>query len=987
MAGGPSGFVNLLLAAAGAGALGALVVAVFFWARNAPNYRDIRRALRPTGLRTPEEMLASYGAIYLNRFIAAASGAACGHGRSALQRYLDPTLEIDKRFAIAFAAALVLGNLAIASLVPLNPYGAYLALFCAVMGLAYGVCDVQENRTLEEIFAAGPGVDPGQAARASRWTRLKFVTLYFAWPAAVGLLVKFGHDNAYDLFYGALEFAPLAVLILACLWTSLARVLWASRVSVVSALAGYYLFLSVIQAQDLFADTTYGDQWGWHCAYWTGVFASVAFIWALPVHYAARAAVEGDQSAWYVDAVASDWLIRWTPRLLGMIPVVAVLLGVLGAAVETRYAMSLVGGLSMQFVLLSFGGWFTLGFVILVMVERRDFVARFLSGRNSRWSTAIVWVCALATSIVFVFLVSAPLRATQHLDRAALAPILLGSGVLLFGLLSRLSDRVGMPILGFFIAALVVLTASNVRFNDVRPLRITNASELPHQMGLPEAVAAWRTANHCDAGDGRACPPALIVAADGGASRAAYFSAAVVGALLDRLANPGQDDLVPSKCADPDNPARCFFAFSGVSGGSFGLASVKAALLDATLHAGDGPPCAHASKTEGPWRGCLERLVAGDYLSPAFVGLAFRDQIAPPVYPFTDTEIWGDRAVLLEKAWERNYLAQRTGDLHATDCGLARTDAGLCRPFATARSDGRWTPLLLLNGTSVQTGRRVIASEIQPVWTKGGQAQTLLPWSYDFFDIFGASCGTPALDARPNNCASSAGAGDQPWANVRLSTATLLSARFPIISPAGHVHMRGKDNPHGDGIVDGGYFENSGLSTALDVAAGLKAMNLTPIVLSISNDPTVEKVPTTPSGSAEPECRSLILRLDVRRAESNSIWIRAGEILQAPLTALLNTRDGHADEATHSLRQRLQAWDAQASDLCDPKTASFFPIRVYAEGSRFAMPDLSMSWWLSPIVQKALDRQLEHPKNIQQLDLLLRRLAREGRQTRDAQTP
>ena len=30
-----------------------------------------------------------------------------------------------------------------------------------------------------------------------------------------------------------------------------------------------------------------------------------------------------------------------------------------------------------QFVLLSLGGWFTLGFVILVMVARRDLVARF----------------------------------------------------------------------------------------------------------------------------------------------------------------------------------------------------------------------------------------------------------------------------------------------------------------------------------------------------------------------------------------------------------------------------------------------------------------------------------------------------------------------------------------------------------------------------------------------------------------------------------
>jgi hypothetical protein len=270
----------------------------------------------------------------------------------------------------------------------------------------------------------------------------------------------------------------------------------------------------------------------------------------------------------------------------------------------------------------------------------------------------------------------------------------------------------------------------------------------------------------------------------------------------------------------------------------------------------------------------------------------------------------------------------------------------------------------------------VIASEIQPLWTSGTDTSALHPWSYDFFDIFGASCGSPDADARPDNCASAAAVGAQAPANIRLSTAALLSARFPIISPAGHVHMRGKDNPHGDGIVDGGYFENSGLSTALDVAAALRVMNLTPIVLSISNDPTVEKVQAASSGVDKVECSPAFLHLEVRRAESNSVWIRAVEILQAPLTTLLNTRNGHADEAARALKQRLQEWDAP--DACDPKTASFFPIRVYAEGSRFAMPDMSMSWWLSPIVQKALDRQLEHPKNIAQLDLLLGRLAHPG---------
>ncbi len=209
MAGGSNGGLNVLAAIAGVGAVIAFLVAAYFWAKNARNYSIVRRALLPTGLGTPEEMLVSYDANYLSRFIIAAGAATVDNGMSALQRYLDPTLGIDRRFAIAFAAALVLGNLAIARFVPLYPYGAYLALFCAVMGAVYGISDVQEDRTLERIFAAGPGVDSNQATQASRWTRLKFVTLYFASPAAVGLLAKLGHDKAYDLFYGGLKLAPL----------------------------------------------------------------------------------------------------------------------------------------------------------------------------------------------------------------------------------------------------------------------------------------------------------------------------------------------------------------------------------------------------------------------------------------------------------------------------------------------------------------------------------------------------------------------------------------------------------------------------------------------------------------------------------------------------------------------------------------------------------------------------------------------------------
>jgi hypothetical protein len=79
---------------------------------------------------------------------------------------------------------------------------------------------------------------------------------------------------------------------------------------------------------------------------------------------------------------------------------------------------------------------------------------------------------------------------------------------------------------------------------------------------------------------------------------------------------------------------------------------------------------------------------------------------------------------------------------------------------------------------------------------------------------------------------------DQPVLNdVRLSTAALNSARFPLISPAGTI--RNKDQRIIDRIVDGGYFENYGVLSAKELALAIHAYdpNLFPLVVVISNDP------------------------------------------------------------------------------------------------------------------------------------------------------
>src|SRR6202022_645621 len=149
-----------------------------------------------------------------------------------------------------------------------------------------------------------------------------------------------------------------------------------------------------------------------------------------------------------------------------------------------------------------------------------------------------------------------------------------------------------------------------------------------------------------------------------GASRAGFFTATVVGALIDL----GLDD----KRGAPYGDIRSrIFALSTVSGSSAGAAVVRAAFLDAaarndpntppckTAGAGSwfGQPLMATDKTFDPaknWRDCFQAILAGDFLSPVFVAFAYRDNF-PFNIPFPGRPAWSDRAVLLEQALGGRY--------------------------------------------------------------------------------------------------------------------------------------------------------------------------------------------------------------------------------------------------------------------------------------------------------------------------------------------
>src|SRR5262249_42130235 len=141
---------------------------------------------------------------------------------------------------------------------------------------------------------------------------------------------------------------------------------------------------------------------------------------------------------------------------------------------------------------------------------------------------------------------------------------------------------------------------------------------------------------------------------------------------------------------------------------------------------------------------CLQSLTAGDFLSPAILGLAFRDPWAGFSGLARELGINSDdRAALLERAFEVRYatllaepksLVSRLGAMIGRDQELL-TRSGRARPLGYAAAAARWAPLLLLNATSVDTGRRVIASELWPSYRdRSGQERRVFPEAYDLFE-------------------------------------------------------------------------------------------------------------------------------------------------------------------------------------------------------------------------------------------------------------
>ncbi|WP_372734988.1 hypothetical protein [Nocardioides sp.] len=255
--------------------------------------------------------------------------------------------------------------------------------------------------------------------------------------------------------------------------------------------------------------------------------------------------------------------------------------------------------------------------------------------------------------------------------------------------------------------------------------------------------------------------PLLMYAAEGGGVRAAYWTTSAI----DLLA--GQSDAAGAVAP----VCRSAFLSSGASGGSVGL-SVAAVR----------PPGRAAES--------VAAMAGPEALGAAADGLVIRDNVyASSGIPLpslrdrtTEGATWSDRGTLIEQSWAREVPA-------------------LNRPWVQPRPVQRWTwgptGALVVNSTSPTTSCRTLISQIQ------------LPGD-----------GTECAPGQPAPASTDL---VQCTGQLRTVTAALLTARFPYVTPSGVIDCPGPDGLAGTGddvstqVVDGGYAENTGVGTLVDL--------------------------------------------------------------------------------------------------------------------------------------------------------------------------
>jgi Patatin-like phospholipase len=577
---------------------------------------------------------------------------------------------------------------------------------------------------------------------------------------------------------------------------------------------------------------------------------------------------------------------------------------------------------------------------------------------------------ALAATLLPLLFLVFPLRAGQWFSAPGVICVFLMSLVLVSGLLAWIGTGIPLPralraigLKHFPVTSLLILWFLVASFGDragaYHDARIDDADAVATPLSAQDALGCWLGRHGLDLAGTTAAPPnrpscetertsastgpipLVFVASTGGGIRSAYWTALAVDCAFEINADSaGGADPCPDEQRTTDfGLSDSLFLTSGISGGSLGLAEYAAYLV--------------AKEHGAASRDWVETALAVDGLSPSGARWLFVE--IPRVFLQFDGP--DDRAAILERAWEARWPDREL-------------ETGL---FELAERRAH-VPFLLFNSTSVGDGCRfnvsVLDASIEVTDGPRPACRSNAP-----FDEAPLTPGdSPAPDTRVGPTSALPATRDlgdllcRKRLDLNLSTAALLSARFPFVNPSGRVASRCDDDPrpavvHG---VDGGYLDTSGASPIVELmdvlGPELEGWNAEPAHAGTCIVPFMIQIDNGFEDSSPP-------RGGRRPAE-----------LMVPLQTVFDTRIGRAAEARTAAAQLF--------------TRPFRDARLDYPGGRVAVTDryahfvnqahpgpaAPFGWAQSRFSQRELEGQLSQSKNRQALSEIRawRKLVAEG---------
>ena len=502
------------------------------------------------------------------------------------------------------------------------------------------------------------------------------------------------------------------------------RVAWACRAPILSVAAGFGLIAFTDQARDIViasgAPSLYGG---------SGIFIAVLF-WAVFAWYWARTTLDYDFVCPLPGPDAPPWRRRWQglwaehmPRLIGFLGIFAVAYAFWKAHMVYAAALDEVHADAYRRDAWHYAAY-AVAFYLLVWLRRPAMLAlvqrtNLISSPDiANWlapsAAPIPRIAGLRNPLTLGFLVGSLIASPVFYSLVALDPVGLSAffhgavPAVLFGLalivpvtsvLVILSARLRFPVFGAVLVWFVVGPFLLGDLHDVRTCRglahsrdparrCTVAVERPL---LRQAFFDWWQANRAIttpiASTNVVAPPMVVVATAGGASRAAFWTTQVLGEIARR---------------EPHFADRLFM-LSGVSGGSLGAVTFRS-IVEADRRGsadGKGSPLLLDAARDGA------KVIENDFLGPALTMGFYVDLPSAIGLPFLLPSGWqpDDRAAALEKAWEQAWTQSRISEGAKQ---FAWTDG-----FTSVFSGAVPWPLLVLNGTSIEKGKRIITSNVR----------------------------------------------------------------------------------------------------------------------------------------------------------------------------------------------------------------------------------------------------------------------------------